>query len=320
MSKVVRIAEGDEKQRYKIKNWASYNQSLINRGSLTVWVSEDIESWWYDDGPAQVGGQYVYSDKCIECLLTLKVVFNLGYRQLQGFAESLLGLLNVDIECPCYTQINRRSADLEIDIAAPKTGGKLYIVADSTGLKIYGEGEWKVRKHGYSKRRTWRKLHLGVDESTGYIYASVLTENSEDDAAQVEQLLGQIEEEVDKFSGDGAYDKITCWDVLEEGQIEGIIPPRHDAVYWADEYGQLLDHDRNHILQRIDKIGRKEWKKESQYHRRSLSETAMFRYKTIFGHKLYSRKFDTQCTESRVKVRALNIMTALGMPISVEVA
>lgn len=320
MSKVVRIAETDEKQGYKITNWSAYNKSLINRGSLTVWVSDDIGSWWYDDGPAQAGGQYIYSDRCIECLLTLKVVFHLGYRQLQGFTESLLELLQVDIQCPSYTQINRRASDLEVNIMAPKSSGKLYIVVDSTGLKIYGEGEWKVRKHGYSKRRTWRKLHLGVDESTGYIYASVLTDNSKDDAAQVETLLEQIEEEVDKFSGDGAYDRITCWDVLEQENIEGIIPPRHDAVYWGDENGTLIDHNRNRILKRIDTIGRKQWKIESQYHRRSLSETAMFRYKTIFGPKLYSRKFDTQCTESRIKVRAINIMTALGMPISVEVA
>jgi len=320
MSKITRSAEKTEKDQYKITNWSAYNQSLINRGSLTIWISEDIASWWYDDGPAQAGGQYVYADKCIECLLTLKVVFGLGYRQLQGFSQSLLSLLQVDLVCPSYSQIQRRSSQVEIDMVAPKAKGNLYIVADSTGMKVYGEGEWKVRKHGYTKRRTWRKLHLGVDESTGYIYASLLTENSADDAAQVPDLLEQIQEPIERFSGDGAYDKSKCWDVLDQYGIEGIIPPRKDAVYWVDEQDQLLDHDRNRILQRIDEIGRKEWKSESGYHRRSLSETAMFRYKTIFGPKLYSRKFDKQKAENSIKVRALNMMTAQGMPVSIKVS
>lgn len=320
MSKITRSAEKTEKDQYKITNWSAYNQSLINRGSLTIWISEDIASWWYDDGPAQVGGQYVYADKCIECLLTLKVVFGLGYRQLQGFSQSLLSLLQVDLVCPSYSQIQRRSSQVEIDMVAPKAKGNLYIVADSTGMKVYGEGEWKVRKHGYTKRRTWRKLQLGVDASTGYIYASLLTENSADDAAQVPDLLEQIQEPIERFSGDGAYDKSKCWDVLDQYGIEGIIPPRKDAVYWVDEQDQLLDHDRNRILQRIDEIGRKEWKSESGYHRRSLSETAMFRYKTIFGPKLYSRKFDKQKAENSIKVRALNMMTAQGMPVSIKVS
>lgn len=320
MSKIARIEEKSEKDQYKITNWSDYNQSLINRGSLTIWISDDISSWWYDDGPAQAGGQYVYSDKCIEFLLTLKAVFGLPYRQLQGFSASLLELLRVDLCCPSYTQINRRSTDLEVDIAVPEAKGSLYIVADSTGLKVYGEGEWKVRKHGYSKRRTWRKLHLGVDEATGYIHASVLTENSKDDAAQVAELIEQISDKVDRFSGDGAYDKITCWNVLEQKDIEGVIPPRKDAAYWVDEHDELLDHNRNHILQRIDEIGRKAWKQESGYHRRSLSETAMYRFKTIFGAKLYSRRFAKQQAESAIKVRAINIMTAQGMPVSVKIA
>jgi hypothetical protein len=194
-------------------------------------------------------------------------------------------------------------------------------VADSTGLKVYGEGEWKVRKHGYNKRRTWRKLHLGVDEKTGMIYASTLTQNNVDDASQVEELIEQTEaQNINRFAGDGAYDKHMCWNVLKEEQIEGIIPPIRTAVYWKDKQGNVLDHDRNRILKQIDQVGRKEWKKQSAYHRRSISETAMFRFKTIFGPKLYSRQLPKQKTEAKIKVRALNIMTAQGMPVSVAIA
>ena len=160
-------------------------------------------------------------------------------------------------------------------------GSCIHIVVDSTGLKVLGEGEWKVRKHGVSKRRTWRKLHLGVDEETGIIHAVCLTKNDVDDADQVEEMLDQVKVSIDKFSGDGAYDKRKCWNALEDRLITGIIPPRVDAVYWEDELG-LIDHPRNHILTSIELNDREKWKKRSGYHRRSLSETAMFRFKTIF--------------------------------------
>jgi len=169
----------------------------------------------------------------------------------------------------------------------------------------------KVRKHGYSKRRTWRKLHLGVDPKTGFIYAHTLTENNVDDGSQLEPLVDQIEEQalwnsrsdystgqVDEASGDGAYDMEKCWDCLEENDIIGIIPPRENAVYWADEKGNILDHRRNKILEQIDTVGLKQWKKNSGYHKRSLSETAMFRFKMIFGPMLYSRKLQTQKNET----------------------
>jgi len=209
---------------------------------------------------------------------------------------------------------------VSMDISLPKTKSPLHLVFDSTGLKIYGEGEWKVRKHGYSKRRTWRKLHLGVDEETGFIYAQVLTENDIDDASQLQPMLEQVEEDVVMVGADGAYDKKKCWDYLKGEFIEGIIPPREDAVYWTDKEGRLLDIGRNHVLKKIDKMGMKKWKEKSGYHRRSLSETAMFRFKAIFGAELFSRELSRQKTEAKIKIKSLNKMTAIGMPISIAVA
>jgi hypothetical protein len=187
---------------------------------------------------------------------------------------------------------------------------------------VYGEGEWKTRKHGISKRRTWRKLHLGVDEKTGLIHAQVLTENGkgDGDAQQVEKILDQVKSPIDKFSGDGAYDTYEIWKLLKELKIEGIIPPQENAIYWVNEFDELLDLDRNKILEKIETIGRKEWKKASNYHRRSLSETAMYRFKIIFGPTLYSRIFEKQKTEAAIKIKCLNKMTKIGMPISVKIA
>jgi len=326
MSKITpKKAEKEEtrkKDKYRVTNWSDYNKSLVNRGSITLWISEEAISNWYYEGPDQRGAQFVYSDTCIESLLQLKVVFQLKYRQLEGFANSILELMRYEIEVPCYSQICRRAKEIEVDIEAPKAGGPIYIVVDSTGLKVYGEGEWKTRKHGISKRRTWRKLHLGVDEKTGIIHAQLLTKNGkgDGDAQQVNKLIKQVESPIDKFSGDGAYDTYEIWSLLKELEIEGIIPPQENANYWVDEFNKLLDLDRNKILEQIDRIGRKKWKKASSYHRRSLSETAMMRFKVIFGPTLYSRVFEKQKIEVAIKIKCLNKMTALGMPISEKIA
>jgi len=321
-SKAVEKTETKKKDKYRVTNWGSYNKSLVGRGDITIWIDEEAIAEWYYDGPDQRGGQFEYSDVCIECLLHLKAVFRLPYRQLQGFSMSIIKIMGFDVVVPSYSQICRRAVGLDVDIAVPKSKAPIFIVIDSTGLKVYGEGEWKTRKHGISKRRTWRKLHLGVDEKTGLVHAHVLTENGkgDGDAQQVEEMLGQVESPVDRFSGDGAYDTYEIWALLKELEIEGIIPPQENAIYWVDEFDELLDLDRNKILEKIKEFGRKEWKVESGYHRRSLSETAMMRFKTIFGPTLYSRIFEKQKTEAAIKVKCLNKMTRTGMPVSKKMA
>lgn len=321
-AKAAKNQEEAQKDKYRVTNWSDYNRSLIKRGDLTIWFDEEMQESWYYEGPDQRGAQYKYSDACMIGLLQLKAVFQLKYRQLQGFTASLVDLMGLDLEVPSYSQISRRAQQVDLDIVVPKSKGPIFVVFDSTGLKVYGEGEWKVRKHGYSKRRTWRKLHLGVDESTGMIHAQVLTKNStgDGDAQQVPPLLDQVESPVDRFGGDGAYDTYEIWDLLKERKIQGIIPPQENAIYWVDEKDELLDLDRNEILQQIEKKGRKKWKQESGYHRRSLAETAMYRFKTIFGPELYSRKLKSQQTEAAIKIKCLNIMTGIGMPVSQKVA
>ena len=178
------VDEGKEK--YQIFNWPSYNQARINRGDITIYFSEEAFENWYDDGPEQRGAQFVYSDFSIETLLVIKSVFKLAYRQTQGFATSLLKMMKLELTVPCYTQIQRRAYSLGMQAYKIPKSGPIDIVIDSTGLKVYGEGEWKVHKHGYSKRRTWRKLHLGCDPKTGFIHCFTLTENGTDDGSQLE--------------------------------------------------------------------------------------------------------------------------------------
>ena len=309
------------KRLYRVRNWSEYEQALVQRGSITFWLSDDIEQIWLYTGEKQRGSQFDYSDKAIEIMLTLKEVFHLTNRGVEGFVRSLFQIMKIDFPVPDHSTLSRRGKTLKVKIPK-KASGSLNLVLDSTGLKIYGEGEWKVRKHGYSKRRTWRKLHLGADPENGEILAVVLTENSVSDDATVKELLQQIEQELLACAADGAYDKRKVYDALNEHSpgVEILIPPRKNARIWqhGNSKAERLKRDEN--LRYIRKHGRQQWKEDSQYHMRSLAETAMFRLKTIFGNELSARQLETQTTQALIRCLALNRMTHLGMPESYPVA
>lgn len=331
MTKIDSLSNPDKpRDKYKVTNWREYNSGLKRRGSLTLWVDDKIAKRWYYKGPVKRGGQFTYSSECIILLLTLKVTFRLPFRQLAGFAESVFKLMGIELRVPCYTQICRRQSGLKVPLGISdrlKNGESIHVVIDSSGLKIYGECEWKVRKHGWSKRRTWRKIHLGVDEKTGEITAQVLTDNKTDDAAVLVELVADTFDQgvdINKVGTDGAYDHYDCWDMLVDLEIEPIIPPRENAVLQLDGEGIPTEHPRNLALEIIDQGGeeanRKGWKVESGYHRRSKSENAFFRWKTILGEKMYAREFGNQKTEAAVKAAVLNKFIQIAAPKSEKVA
>jgi hypothetical protein len=309
------------KPLYRVKNWSDYDKALVQRGSITFWLTDDFEKEWRHTGEKQRGSQFDYSDQAILVMLTMKEVFQLTNRQTEGFMRSLFALIKVNLPVPDHSTLSKRGKDLKVNLPK-KSNQRLNIVMDSTGLKIYGEGEWKVRQHGVSKRRTWRKLHVGVNPEDGEIQAVILTENSVSDGDAVETLLQQIEQEIDKFAADGAYDKRKVYDHLNahSPEVDILIPPRKNARIWkhGNTKTQRLKRDEN--LRSIRKQGRQEWKKLSGYHVRSLAETTMFRLKTIFGDELSARLFETQTTQALVRCAALNSMTHLGMPQSYMVA
>jgi len=308
-----------KKQAYRIRNWGHYNRALAKRGSLTVWFDEkSVQQWHNTDQCSGRGHPKIYSDASIQCMLMLKAVFRLPLRATQGMVESLIELLGLPIRAANYTTLCRRQKDLDVSIPKqPKADGEsLHAVFDSTGLKVYGEGEWKVRQHGYSKRRTWRKLHLGIDESNGDIIAAAVTTNDISDGEVLPDLLAQIEGKIYQASADGAYDDFKNHQLLEERGAKITIPPRENAKIKQHGNSNLPALARDENLRAIRKMGRKQWKKESGYHRRSLAETAIFRAKIIFGRTLNAREFENQAVEAFIRCAALNKMTALGMPES----
>ena len=308
------------KQQYRIHNWSNSNTSLINRGRITLWFDEEsIESWFVTKPAGKRGRPCLYSDAAIICLLLIKSVFRLDFRKLQGFTESLVVLMSLDITIPSYTQICRRQASLGVNLSHIQRDEPIHVVIDSTGLKVFGEGEWKTRQHGISKRRTWRKLHLGLDESTGEVVAMELSTNNVADGEVLPDLLDQIEEDIECVSADGAYDQSRCYKAIDEHYAQANIPPRKDAVLHQHGNCKKAPLTRDENIRGIRKLGRKAWKKSIGYHRRSLSETAMFRIKQLFGANLSARLFDNQVTEAIIRCRAMNEMTQLGMPKSVPI-
>ena len=310
------------KDKYRLTNWPDYNKALISRGFITLWLDEETLAQWYYKGPRTRGGLFRYSDQCIQAALAVKAVFGLAFRQTQGLIQSLLAIMKVDIQVPSYSQLCRRQARLQAFLAPTNStdtqAEPIHLVVDSTGLKVYGEGEWKVRKHGADKRRTWRKLHLAADEATTTIHAVELTTHSISDAETVKALAATIEWPIAKLSGDGAYDQVKVYNELETRHIQPVIPPRSNAVIWTDEAGNDLVHPRNEALTQIALVGMADWKRQVGYHRRSKAETAMFRWKTTFGERLSTRLLTHQQTEAQVKATCLNRFIRLGMPKAVK--
>lgn len=315
-------SKAKKKASYRVSNWSAYNKSLMKRGSLTIWIDDDVLANWHPsvEGKRKRGGQVQYSDQAIECLLMLKAVYGLPYRQTIGFAQSILNLLDSDVRVPDYSLLCKRSKTITIDLPVTSSTEAKHVVLDSTGLKVYGEGEWKVRQHGYSKRRTWRKLHLSVDENTQELQAVVLTEAGVDDAEAGKQLLDESPGGIGRVGGDGAYDKRKFYDSSTARGIDVIlVPPRRDAKIWQHGNCKKAPLPRDENLRRIRQVGRQAWKDETGYHRRSLAETAVFRFKVIFGNSLTTRTIERQVTEVRIKAAALNRMTQLGMPESYRI-
>ena len=249
-------------QKRKI-NWKAYNKQLIQRGSLTLLFSEDVAHNWYNTSPKGSGFQKVYTDTAMEILSLIRFQFRLTLRATQGFVESLVSLIPglSGINIPDYSTMSRRLRKCQIGLGRIKSGEAIYAVLDSTGLKVFGEGEWKVRQHGYSKRRTWRKLHLCVNEANSEILSVSLTDNTCRDNEVFGEILGGLESEVSKASGDGAYDTKDCWDFCHSHGIEGVFPPRKGAKIkkHGNRKGEVLPRDEH--IRMIRRIGKKSGRK-----------------------------------------------------------
>lgn len=325
MKKPLKAQKRGGKKAYKVRNWREYNQALVDRGKIAFWITDEaLKQWEEKQKTGKRGKPRLYSNLAIETALTLREVFHLPLRQVEGFLASILLKMGNALHAPDYSTLSVRATTLPVAIRVRAISNEsLHIVIDSTGAKVYGEGEWKVRKHGWSKHRTWKKLHLGIDEKTGDILLGEVTGSDTADCETLAPLLAQVAAEtpIDQVSADGAFDRRICYEVLRKRGVKRIaIPPQKNARIWrhGNTKEERLPRDEN--LRRIRAVGRVHWKEESGYHRRSLAETAMFRLKTVFTDKVRARSEAVQRVELLLRVKALNLMTTLGMPDSYVVA
>ncbi len=298
------------KPRYKTNNWKQYNQALINRGSLTFWIDEEAIREWKQGKQYKRGRPRVFSDLAITTALMVKRIFSMPLRASQGFIDSVFKLAHLPLRCPHYSCISRRAKDVDVSFKTKTKGAIQHLAIDATGLKVYGEGEWKVKKHGTDgKRRVWRKLHLAVDTRNHEIIAAELSLSTVADAEVLSNLLKQTRRKILEISGDGAYDTRDCHTAIRIRRAVALIPPREGATFW--ERG----HPRNLAVGCQKLYGsNKHWKKRYGYHKRSLSETAMYRVKQLFGGRLSLRNYNAQVGETYAMIKALNKLTGLGMP------
>jgi hypothetical protein len=304
------------KKHYRVRNWSDYNKALVKRGSVTLWFDEkNLENWHCNEQSRKRGRPYYYSELAIECALSLRAIFHLTLRATQGFMSSLRELMQQPVEIPHYSTLCRRQEGLSLTTYHRlATNEPIHLMADSSGIKIYGEGEWKVKMHGISKRRTWRKLHIGLNPDTGEIITHHVTLANVHDAKALPTLLEQVNTPISQVTLDGIYDTVDCYEAIANKNAIPIIPPRTNAAF--SDLEKTANQLRNWTLTYVRYYGEKTWKQLTNYHQRSHVENAFFRLKTLFGHSAKNRTFAHQVTELSLRCHILNRFTHLGMPDS----
>ncbi len=305
-------------------NWPAYDASLRQRGSLTVWFTDEAIAGWTAEARTTRGGQARYSPLAILTALTLRAVFRLAYRQAEGLLGSIISLLGLGLGVPDHTTLSRRAATL--DVPRPGNAGAgvgseaLHLLVDSTGLKLCGKGEWLREKHGTATRRSWRALHLGMDARTGWIVAATLTSKDLDDASQADPLLDQVAGAVASFTGDGGYDQDRLYASVAQCHPEAVVvvPPRATAV--PSGTAETAPTQRDGHLQHIAEHGRMAWQNASGYNKRARVEATMNRWKQVIGDELRAHTDERRAIEVAVAVHALNRMLDLGRPSYVRIA
>jgi len=304
------------KTAYRVKNWRAYEQSLRDRGDITLWITPDALAAWRAPMTGKRGAQPIYADIAIETAIALRLLFHLPLRQTEGLLGSVLRLMGLSLPCPDHTTLSRRNATVVIRQHVERAlQGPLSVIVDSTGLKVCGQGEWHAQKHGAKKCRRWKKLHLGVDDQ-GQIMASCVTDGHEQDPVQVPELLSQIDHEIRRFIADGIYDQQPVYAAVEDhspgAQVR--VPPRQGAA--LSPAAATAPTQRDQHIASIERDGVLAWKRTSGYYAQSHAENAFARYKRTFGGHMRAKLDESQEREAAIACALLNRMRALGRPQS----
>src|ERR1700732_4265003 len=194
-----------EKARYKVTNWPEYNKALRQRGDITIWFTEEAFAAYRLAKTGARGRPQEYSDLAIETALFIRQVFHLPLRQTEGFMNSLTRLMKSTISIPDYSSISKRSISIPRHVLSQALEPGSLVIVYSTGLKVYGKDEWHQEKHDVPARRTWRKLHLAIDEHHQVLACELPTPEAGDPSA-VADLLAQSTPPPRPLTGEGPGD------------------------------------------------------------------------------------------------------------------
>ena len=289
------------------RNWKEYNKQLIQRGSLKLLIDPRLLKASKTRKRHRRGRPVEYFSFVIEFLVFVKVHFKLTYRALQGFAHFFLTKFLPRKKVPHYSLICKRIKQLGKSLPSLPSNRGAVVILDASGMKVYGEGEWKVKIHGRGRPRTWVKAHLAIDSQTQEIVAEAITDKTVGDSKMTSKLLGQLKHRPSQVMADGAYDKAHARKGIRDINAEEIIPPPRNAKH----HGKNDARDRA-VLEILglgnDKLARSVWGKLTGYNQRVLVETAFSSLKRLFGERFFSRTRERQRVESRVRCHLINRM------------
>lgn len=297
---------------HKKRDWSKYNKNLVNRGSITFWLSpKALKMWQAKKVKGRSGRPFQYSENAIITASTIRHVFKLSLRSCEGFLKSLFHFFKSPLKVPCYTQICKRSKKISLPKHFLEGKPIKHVVVDATGLKVFGEGEWKVKKYGVGRRRQWRKLHLAIDEQTQEIIFSDITTEHVHDTTFIPEIIKR-RKKIERLVMDGAADASFLYKFCWERGIDLLTPPQKNARLKTHPWFK----QRNHRLLEILKLGgdleaKSLWGKLAGYSKRVTVESAIARWKKLFGQHLLGRTEETQRLEVSIKSLILNQMKNL---------
>lgn len=307
------------KKNKQKRDWSKYNDGLVNRGKLTLFITKDFADTWYvkynKDSSRTRGGQAKYTENAITSLLSLRFVFKLPLRAMEGLAKSLVALAGLDIDVPDYSTLSIKLRDMKIKLppVCKDSGGGYVASLDSTGVKIHGQGEWNRKKHSQKDRRQWVKVHLIIDNDTMQILGVEATADDVHDSEVFDQLIDALPNKINKVLGDGAYDTLDSHKKSSENGIELVALPRGNAVIDQNSTEPYI-LKRNEQVAKYKEKGIYAWANKYGYWSRNRAESTMSRFKTTFTGTLSSRKVKSQKNEIVLKCKILNMFAALTVP------
>jgi hypothetical protein len=288
------------------RDWKQYNKHLINRGNLNFWITKNALKFWMAKKKKKAGRPFTYSDEAIKAMLIVRFKYQLPLRELEGLFQFLSKLIDIP-HIPSYTQVCRRMRSIELPKELVDRRGVTDLVIDTTGLKIYGEGEWCAKRYG--GRSKWLKLHVGIDQKSGKLTLAEVTRESSHDTSCLEKALKTCNKRKGKVLFDGIADSKKCYETCAAHNKKLLTPPNRRAILRHEpEYGL-----RNEALRAIkglggDEIARSIWSKLTGYSRRSEIESTISSWKRLLGSSLRSKSLEKIKKEVRIKALIYNEM------------